>query len=281
MCELSQSKSTNENEADNTISNEANNKPAPILMGSGEDYYLCYRRQASDNDLIKPITDIQVISDKSVFPLTYKALNHTYYGQRLPYFQKPINGNNDNNPKNPNRSRNGTDEKVDSSHDPNKSDKLDLPNQNNGVSGNLPQSPSNGNVTPRGDNVGNSTAARGGASMGPDVGSSAGKSGRLIDAGVNGGDSLLDNEQGAPFHGVPLIVYSRSGHSPITNVKYVKIGQTMHAHGCYVTLRKTLDGNEGDLNSGANNERRYITFAKDLTPYRFSAEELDMQLSGS
>eukprot|EP01084_Bolivina_argentea_P241914 405976_1 len=121
------------------------NRRKPILCGSGEKYYLCFRRRTAAHE--RAITDIQ-ITFKSTIPLGYQPLNYLFDGTQLPYFQRKEeteqkqNEQSNNNGNNNNNNNNNNNEQQNNNNNENGNN---IKGNNNNVNNNKNESQNNNN----------------------------------------------------------------------------------------------------------------------------------------
>ena len=210
------------------------------MCGSGEKYYLCFRRRASLSE--RAITDIQ-ITFKSTIPLGYQTLNFLFDGTELPYFSKrdesehassSSNQNNDNqsNNNNPNNEHNEANQQKQSSS---------INEHNEESKNNEEQNENNGQQNP---------------------------------------SNSENKEEEISFDNIPLIIYSRTGESNIIDIQLKELGTKLREGYISVDRSlddNVANLNKGTADTQIH--PIYISYANDLISYRFSKNDLNRQLS--
>lgn len=241
-------------------------KPKPILCGSGERYFLCFRRRRKRSE--RAITDIQ-ITFKSTIPMGYQPLNYLHDGTELPYFQRNEDSEQKAQSESNNKSSNSSGSKP--------TDALNGPS--------VVKQKSNGPNEPKAQPLIQSASSNPklqALSSGSSVASSNlknGAKGQGVDDAV-AGNSGVDGQGDLQltFDNIPLIIFSKNGESNIIDIQFKELGTKLREG--LIHVDRSLDDNVANLNKGsedANVAPIYLSYANDLIAYRFSPDDLNRQ----
>eukprot|EP01083_Nonionella_stella_P019471 54089_1 len=241
-----------------TLSQET--KPKPILCGSGEKYYLCFRRRTHKHECA--ITDIQ-ITFKSTIPLGYEPLNYLHDGTELPYFQR----------KEETEQKQQNEQKLQNDNNPQQSNSN--AKASNSTSNQLQKPQPNSNS--KANNVSNENKK----ALQND-GSAHAKPQSASDSSSSLQNNNIENkaQNTLSFDNIPLIIFSKTGKSNVIDIQLKELGAKLREGLIYID--RSMDDHVANLNKGSadtNVHPIYLSYANELIAYRFSAKDLEQHIN--